>query len=360
MKRSTLLSTFLVILVMCANVYALQASRSILFQGTIRIGFITSDITHDEVLGRYTVQNDKIKVVFHYKLNEAERWDAGGGNIYELYDLEVDPTGNLAHDAFGESGGTGPEAPGVGGLGSTKIWYEKAGKRRISHDNNIAGDQRIESQSIRVVNGNVVYEVSLMMRDYTDHTELWRMDKRWTVFPDGRIKYELTWTILQTVLLNSPSINFAVNPNYVTDFKVYRKGAWVQTDYATGESWAGLPRVPGGKDYNLGTYWGPETPKEYPDKFLWIRNGKPRLTIGWVTTFEESGSAQLGLSFGLPPEYTPNGELSDYVNSTVEPFGIACRWFGWAEYPWNPYHLVEKSKSWTDIIWLELTPIGTK
>jgi len=321
--------------------------------------FVTSDIAHDKVLGRYTVQNDKIKVVFHYNINEAERYDAAGGNIYELYDLEVDPTGNLANDAFGESGGTGPEAPGVGGLGSTKIWYEKAGERRICHDNNIAGIKRIASQSIGVVNGNVVYEIILVMKDYTDDSDLYQVRKKWTVFPDGRIKYELTWTMLQTVLINSPSINFAINPNYVDDFKVFREGNWVQTDYRTGESWAGLPHTKGGKDYNTGSYIVPGK-EAYADKSVWLRNGRQRLTIRWDTTFEESGLFQLGRSFGPPPEYTPHGELSDYVNGTVEPFGISCRWFGCVEYPGNPYHLVENGKSWTDVIWLELTPVGTK
>lgn len=170
--------------------------------------------TDDNARGYLTLENENVKVVWHYKIRAAEYNNRGGGNIYELYDKRTDPgmTRNLVAVVNSGTAGTGPAQAGIGGLGATYVY--EYGNGVANSDN--AGLARLVSRNHYIdSDGNGVFEATFIVRSNLNPSlDNYRVSKRWVVYPDGQIKLELGTEFLRSYSVSEPAYNFSFNRSY--------------------------------------------------------------------------------------------------------------------------------------------------
>ncbi len=173
-------------------------------------GFVFSDDTSAKKL---TLENANLKIVWHYGYQRTEFNNRGGGNIYELYDKRTDPQAvrNLVGNIDYGTGSTGPPLIGIGGLGSTYLYGAGLGNPATGDNGHFA---RLVDGSMSYyvdADGNAVFTAAYIVRKWVlpyspDSPDNYRVDKKWTVYPEGQIKYEVKVTLLRDFTAPDPGI----------------------------------------------------------------------------------------------------------------------------------------------------------
>ena len=178
--------------------------------------------SEDTAAGKVTMENQTLKVVWHYKTLASENNNRSGGSIYELYDKRTDPEmlNNLASNYAAGGARTTPNMPGIGGLGAMHVWEPPVGNVSAS-DNGRYG--RLISQSHYVDSaGNAVFDSEFIVKssitDYDTNEaarpDNYRVNKHWTVYPGGQIRLDVREEILRDFMAAEPAYDFSFSRAY--------------------------------------------------------------------------------------------------------------------------------------------------
>lgn len=175
-------------------------------------------ISENSSTGVITVDTDTSRAVWHYKLLAADNYNQSGGNLYELYYKPLDPGLSRNLVSYADRYGWGNSSstaiwPGIGGVGSTIMYATTSPPSSQSDngfsdaiaDNNASGV--LESHSA-IVNGQGNAELTFTYRVSNQNTgaSWYRVIKKWTVEPSGKIHLKVDWSILKSGYLSEVGI----------------------------------------------------------------------------------------------------------------------------------------------------------
>lgn len=312
-------------------------------------------ITSNPATGYVTAENDAVKVVWHYRYMLNEFNNRGGGNIYELYDKATDPymQKNLVAVVNDGTAGTSPPKAGIGGLGATYL-YEKGYNVAIG-DN--GGQARTISQNSYIdAAGNAVFTASFIIASkIVPSADSYRVDKKWTVFPDGQIKLEMSMTILRTFEVSQIAYNFSFNRQYGWKDAVSRRHFWGQStcnnDGVTNNNNGDL------QFSNVDQMADKDNSLMHSQSFSLY--GQPSGVAASVKMdnqgqgFESGGLFSLGaLLWG-----TTASPTSEYSNFSNKANGHTMRFYAWwaGDPPQSDrYRHITAGTKWSDTLWIEM------
>lgn len=330
------------------------------------------NISEDEANGRITVENDKVKTVWHYKTLRSESNNQSGGNLYELYDKQTDPLllRNLVSFHSSPYWGNGRTYLwiAVGGIGSTGVYATNelpwsGGNYSFDDlisDNNLSGE--LQSQHAEIDDaGNAVISFRYKVKSQSTQSKhrpsngyWYEVEKKWIVEPNGLIKLSVTRTILSNGYFSEPAIRM---------------------------NWSGESSVGWNRYVKYGRDWSrPDNPLYYrnisdlseEDGNCW--NNFNRFHPDWIAMtgseiapsvkviadnnglgFTGSGSYNLGKSIWGRGAGSSLEQCS-YRRQQVSSYGIG--WYAW--WGGNPpaedrYKFMAAGTSWTDTFKIELT-----
>lgn len=175
-------------------------------------------ISENTSAGKITVETDTTRAVWHYKLLAVDNYNQSGGNLYELYYKPMDPglSRNLVSYANRYGWGNGSSTgiwPGIGGVGSTIMYATTSppssqgdhGFGDAVADNNNSGILENHSAIVNA-QGNAELTFTYRVRNSNTGDTWYRVVKKWTVEPQGRISLKIDWTILKSGYLSEVGI----------------------------------------------------------------------------------------------------------------------------------------------------------
>ncbi|MHB0914240.1 MAG: fibronectin type III domain-containing protein [Thermoleophilia bacterium] len=318
-------------------------------------------ITEDVAKGYVTAENDRVKVVWHYKILWGEYNNRGGGNIYELYDKTTDPgmTRNLVAQINDGTAGTSPPKAGIGGLGATYL-YEKGYNVAIG-DN--GGQARLVSENEYIdSNGNAVFEASFIVASkVVPGQDSYRVDKKWTVYPDGQIKLDISMDILRSFEVSQIAYNFSFNRQYGWTEATSRRHFWGVTTCNNEGS---------GNANNNDLYFADIDKVIDRDNSLMHTQGftfygQVSGVAASVKMDNEGGGFESGGLFSLGERLwgTTASPTSEYSNYSQRANGHTVRFYAWwAGDPPLPdrYRNISSGTGWSDTLWIETAQTNRK
>ncbi len=327
----------------------------------------TFTFTDDPVQGKLTLDNDVVRVVWHYRTLASEYSNRGGGSIYELYDKRTDPglERNIVAVVDGGGGSTSPNMPGIGGLGATHVWSLDPNAPATS---DVGRWARLLSRNHYIdSDGNAVFEASFIVKDndfdlQDANPDDYRVDKRWTVYPGGQIHLEISMEFLRSF--------FAAEPAY--DFSFSRQYGWQEAEAVRhGGEWrcggAGSNGIENPNNETmlitgLDTGHDHDYQIRHSEHFNLTKPGNgSSVRIKMDNNgngFEGGGLFALGQSmFG--DTSAENVEFSSYSQQANGHTVRYTAWWGGSPPPSERHKLVTQGTRWSDTFWIELVPQTT-
>ena len=315
-------------------------------------------LTDNKDLGRIYLENSQIKLVWHYKAIASDNFNQGGGNLYEFYLKDSDPseTRNLISYSASGSWGNGSSTSlwaGIGGVGSTDLYATDVAPVQgqvnnyadLISDNNLSGtlqsyDATIDTQ------GNAEINFTYNVRNQQTGEEWYRVTKNWLVEQNGIIHYGIQWQILKSGYFSEIAMRSKWSHDYGwTRFGKYGKD-WLPSssqkyllgsdgiDHQTSQCWSSLNSFQPDWIYLAGD-------QTVSKLFMVADNGGQGFT--------GSGSYQLGLSlFGTPASSTmeqcsikPTNEIGSYSMNWMA-------WWGGSPPDGSRYKWIDAGRTWSD------------
>ncbi|MHB1389869.1 MAG: hypothetical protein ACYCXF_01345 [Thermoleophilia bacterium] len=322
--------------------------------------------TLDALYGHVTVENDTLKVVWHDRITSAEFNNRGGGSIYELYDKRTDPMMQHNLVALNNTGEneTTPNMPGIGGLGATHIW--ELGRSVSASDN--ARFSRLIGETHYIDNdGNAVFQASFIVKsslqqylaNESTRPDNYRVDKTWTVFPNGQIKLDITMGILRNIMAAEPAYDFSFSHDYgwTTAGSLGHKWDWrCGGDHSDG--------VNNTNNYQT-TIANINSTPDYDNQLLhseffslYGRSGGSAVRVKMDNGgkgFENGGLFDLGNRIWG----NTNNPTIEYSNYSQQAYGHTLRYFAWwggSPPPDSRHKLLTAGTTWSDSVWIEVYP----
>lgn len=383
---ATILGAFFLIPIMNKVLVGTSNAEEIAAFGAVQQAVSGDFVFSDNTFARkLTLENDNVKIVWHYGVLRYENNNRGGGNIYELYDKSTDPTTsrNIVGVVDDGTGGTGPPLIGFGGLGSTYFYGASVGDPATSDNGQFARLVDGSKQYLVDSSGNAVFRASFIVRQWIIpfspySPDNFRVDKEWTVFPSGQIKYQATVTLLRDITypgISEPYYGFVFSREYGWT------SAYARTHDRHDVSRRGPCQGPGSN--------GAENPANGGMVFNNIDSTNHEISdrntpLGHTQAFTFYGQTG-GVSVRVKPDNGGNGYeggglfaygsqkwngmtenvTSEFSNAYLMPdqapyglgHGYSIHWYGWwggGAPPATRYKPAYEGDTWTDSFWIEM------